>query len=217
MPLIGIDPELSTKKQWQAIFSDYKSFLITISIGSVIGTLLWTPVTYTSFYLTTIASWSLIQTMPMTLIALVTYVVFLPIMGMIGDVMGHRKLMLWSTVAAMLFAFPLFFCLLHEIVIPFQIGFSFLAAAFGAAIHSMMTDLYPPSQRCRAVSLGFSIGIGTLGGASPFITANLVKMTGSNLSPAVYIILVACFGLWSMVVYRPYKEKTDSATLKLAA
>jgi len=213
---IGINPEPSAKAQWQEILSNYKAFLITIGIGSLVGVLVWTPMTYTNFYLTKIAGWPLIEAMPMTLISVVGYIVFLPLMGMVGDAIGHRKLMFWSASVTMVAAYPLFLCLTNNIVVPFQIAFAFLAASFGSTIHAMMIDLYPPAQRCRAISLGFSIGIGTLGGASPFIAAALVNITGSPLAPAIYIMLVALFGVWAMSVYHAYDEKT-AANIHLKA
>jgi len=117
-----------------------------------------------------------------------------------------------SALGSMVFAYPLFWCLIEGNIVLFQMVFSILAGGFGAAIHDVMSDLYPVSQRCRAISVGFSIGISLFGGTSPFISAWLVQATGFHTAPVVYVMFVAALGLWSILsatpAYDPLREPT---------
>lgn len=196
----------SDMNTWKTILLKKKSFLIVISIGALTGILVWIPVTYTNFYLTKIVGWQTTEAIPITLVALVTYVATLPLMGMLGDRIGFRMVMLLGALSTIVMAYPMFYLLTQGYVVAAQIGFTLLASTFGSVIHALMAIMYPVTQRCRAISLGFSIGI-SIGGASPMVSAWLVNVTGSNLAPALYMMFVACWGLWAMLAYRPYPQE----------
>lgn len=199
---------------WQDIFAAKKSFLTVIGIGAMVGALVWTFSTYTSYYLTKVAGWSTTDAIPVTLVGLVGHICVLLLIGFLGDRVGFRPIMSVAAFCTLVLAYPLFYLLTHDFAIYAQIGFALLAGAYGAAIHAVMVNLFPVAQRCRAISVGFSIGI-SLGGASPMIAASLVAATGNEVAPAFYIMLIALFGLWAILSRRPYesfkKERMGSA------
>ncbi|MBY0461870.1 MAG: MFS transporter [Alphaproteobacteria bacterium] len=190
---------------WKQILKDKKPFLITIAIGALVGVLLWTPVTYTNFYLTKIMEWNASDSALMTFLATMTYIAVLPFAGILCDRIGARTIMLRSALIAAFLSYPLFLCLTHGFVAITQIGFASLVGFFGAAIHHVMIDLYPVHKRCRAISLGFSLGLAIFGGTSPMIAAWLVDVTGDHTAPALYISIVSIAGALAMYSYPLFK------------
>ena len=190
---------------WNEILSRKQAFLTTIGIGALVSVMFWTPVAYTNFYLVKIAEWTVEEAMPALLIALISYTIFSIIMGYVGDKIGFRKLMRVAAMAIIVSAYPLFYALASEEIIVTQISFTVLAAAFSSAIHAVMIELYPVDERCRAISVGTSTGI-ALGATLPMVAAWLVNITGDTLSPALFVVLLGVFGLFSMQYYRPYQE-----------
>jgi MHS family proline/betaine transporter-like MFS transporter len=189
---------------WKEILSKKQAFLTTIGIGALVSVLVWIPVTYTNFYLTKTLGWSATEAMPMIVLALVNFIVSAIFMGYLGDKLGFSRMMQIAAFVTILSAYPLFYALVSGYVVFAQIGFTVLAAAFGATVHAAMVSLYPAEERCRAISVGISTGI-SLGGASPMIAASLVTLTGDELSPALYVIFLAMLGLVAMLYYKPYK------------
>lgn len=200
---------------WSEIFANKKSFLSVIGIGAMVGALVWTFSTYTNHYLTKVAGWTSSEAMPVTLVGCVTYIGLVPFMGYLGDKIGLKFIMSLAASCTLLAAYPLFLLLTGGYPIAAQIGFALLVSAYGATIHAVMVSLYPVSYRCRALSVGFSIGI-SIGGASPMIAAWLVNMTGSDLSPAYYIMAIALMGLWATSSPQPFESIKKRNFLKPA-
>lgn len=190
---------------WNDIFANTKSFLSVIGIGTMVGALVWTFSTYTNHYLTKVAGWTSAAAMPVTLIGCTVYIVTLVCMGSLGDKIGSRIIMNLAACCTVLAAYPIFLLLTNGHPIAAQIGFALLVGAYGATIHAYMINLYPVSYRCRAISLGFSIGI-SIGGASPMIAAWLVEKTGADVAPAFYIMTIALVGLGATLSHRPFES-----------
>lgn len=197
---------------WSDIFANKKSFLSVIGIGAMVGALVWTFSTYTNHYLTKVVGWSASEAMPVTLLGCVTYIVTLLLMGFLGDKIGLRRIMNLAALCTMLTAYPIFLLLTNGHPFAAQIGFALLVGTYGATIHAVMVNLYPVSYRCRAISVGFSIGI-SIGGAAPMVAAWLVQTTGADVAPAFYIMAIALLGLWATLSPQPFESHTKKGSL----
>ena len=205
-------PKGTRKPIWKLIVENKKAFLITVSIGAVVGTLISTPVTYTNFYLVKIREWSAEDAIYITFFFLIIYAGTLPFVGKLCDRIGKTQpIMLGATIAATLLSYPLFFCLTHGFVIITQIGFALLASFYGASIHKAMAELYPTHVRCRAISFGYTLGM-SVGGASPMTEAWLADITNEYTTPAIYVSVIAIIGALAMCLYPSAKKTRDGLT-----
>ena len=185
------------------------AFFITVSIGALVGGLIWTSLTYTNFYLTRILEWQATEAVFMTFLFLMVYIIATPLIGILGDYIGKAHLiMLWSAILATFISYPLLFCLTHGYVIITQIGFGLLSSFFGACTHAIMVDLYPIHKRCQSISLGFSIGMG-IGGATPLIEIWLADTTNDYITPAIYISALAVIGSIAVYLYPSNRKKEE--------
>jgi len=55
----------------------------------------------------------------------------------------------------------------------------------------MLSEQFQRRYRVSAHAVTFNIGIGLLGGTAPMVGMALIKATGSNMAPAVYLMIAA--------------------------
>jgi MFS transporter, MHS family, proline/betaine transporter len=90
-------------------------------------------------------------------------------------------------------------------------GQSMVGAAVGGVLSvAMLAELFP--TRLRATGLALTAGLGTaaLGGTAPLVEQILVRVTGLDLIPAVYVIVVAAVTMFVLAA-RP-----ETALVELA-
>jgi len=125
--------------------------------------------------------------------------------GLLSDRFGRKPLLLFSTLLGLVGAFPLFWLLNHP-SIAFaqlgQLGFVLIIGIFGGTLPAVLVEAAPPSVRCTAVSLGYNICFGVIGGLTPLVAAWLVGRTGDEIAPAVLIIASAAVTLVAIVSLR---------------
>jgi len=128
--------------------------------------------------------------------------------GIITDRIGRKPVATWSRVALMLLVFPAFMLMdysrnalgLFSAVIIMVIPLVFTSVSTIV----LMTEQFPRRVRATGLSLCYGIGVSIFGGFSQLIATWLVKITGSNLGPAWYVIGT---GLLSLVAVAMCREK----------
>jgi MHS family proline/betaine transporter-like MFS transporter len=53
----------------------------------------------------------------------------------------------------------------------------------------------PREVRCSAISVGYNLGVGILGGMTPMVATWLIERTRDDLAPAYYIMAAALISL----------------------
>src|SRR5699024_8386583 len=81
------------------------------------------------------------------------------------------------------------------------IALALLLAGTTGVIHTSLVELFPPSVRTTAYSLGYNLGLAIFGGAGPLIVTSLIAQTKDINVPAYYIIFAAiCSFLCALVL-----------------
>jgi MHS family proline/betaine transporter-like MFS transporter len=124
--------------------------------------------------------------------------------GWLSDRFGRKRVMMVSTVLAVIVALPLFWVMYHPspvMVLLGQMGFSVIVGLFSGTLMTTLIESTPSRIRCTAVGLGHNACFGVIGGLTPLVAAWLVARTADELAPA-YLIMVAAavsfFGAWRM-------------------
>lgn len=128
--------------------------------------------------------------------------------GIITDRVGRKPVATWSRVALMLLVFPAFMLMdqtrnaigLFAAVLIMVVPLVFTSVSTIV----LMTEQFPRRVRATGLSLCYGIGVSIFGGFSQLIATWLVKVTGSNLGPAWYVIAT---GLVSLVAVAMCREK----------
>jgi len=97
------------------------------------------------------------------------------------------------------------------LIILGQMGFSLILGTFFGALPSAMVEATPLHVRCSALSLGFNVTAGIVGGLTPLAATWLVHRTADDFSPAYMIMTAAAISLTAMVFYRePYRREAPA-------
>jgi MHS family proline/betaine transporter-like MFS transporter len=147
----------------------------------------------------------------------VSMAVLIPVMiamGWLSDHVGRKPLLLLALFLGLFGAFPLLRLMHHTnptLIILGQLGFSLILGTFFGALPSAMVEAVPAQVRCSALSLGFNVTSGIVGGLTPLVAAWLVHRTADDFSPAYMITAAAAISLLAMVFYRePYRREVPA-------
>ena len=159
-----------------------------------------TVATYiTVFYFPTYAAQFLHMPLSLTLWASVTSsAILVPVSvfaGRLSDRFGRKPVILWSRAAMVVLVVPGFMLLVAHpqgaVLIGVVAVLSVLLALQASPGITFITELYPRPIRATSLSVVYSVGVAVFGGTAQLIVTWLIKVTGSDLAPAWYMIAAA--------------------------
>jgi MFS transporter, MHS family, proline/betaine transporter len=71
-----------------------------------------------------------------------------------------------------------------------------------SVLPAVLVEAAPPQVRCTAVSLGYNVCLGVIGGLTPLVAAWLVERTGDEIAPAFLVMASAVVTLVTLVRFR---------------
>lgn len=128
------------------------------------------------------------------LIMITLMVILIPISGMLCDLFGRRKMLLFNASLIVLFVIPGFYFLHNPYYITISIIlilFSFCSSLEQGTTSVAIVENFPPPARYTGVSLGYNLGNGFLGGTVPIICEWLSTSSYYKIAPAIYIAFCA--------------------------
>lgn len=144
-------------------------------------------------------------------VAAIVLTLLTPVMGAWSDRIGRKALLLASAVGYVVLSYPLFHLLVGT---PNGIGLMFtqsiaavLLAMYAGPLCAVLAELFPTKVRFTALSIGYSFAVAIFGGFAPFIATFLIRETGSQVSPAIFVIFGA---LVSTVTLLLVKDPTNA-------
>jgi MHS family proline/betaine transporter-like MFS transporter len=127
-------------------------------------------------------------------------------MGWLSDRIGRRRVLLFSTGAGVVAAYPLLWVMAHPdpaVMLCGQLVLAVILGAFLGAQPAAMVEAVPARIRCTAIALGYNLCVGIVGGLTPLAATWLVTRTHDDLAPA---FLVAGAGLVSFLATLGLKD-----------
>lgn len=179
-----------------ALLSNYKKELaVTFIISSLSASAFY----ITFVYLPTFLSVSLNihshqQSILITLICLLAYILVLPFAGMFADKIGIVKQIKTSSFLYLLFSYACFAMIpiLNSIgCIAVLILFAVMQAMLNSALPAFMITKFQPEQRGKALAISYSISLTLFGGLMPY----LILTNGGSLNPGLPISICALLTL----------------------
>ncbi len=135
--------------------------------------------------------------------------VLAPLVGMMADRYGRKRIIFWSRLVTVCAMLPSFYWLLAAPSTPrlmLLIGvMAVLLALQMAPTITMLPELFPKSVRTTGMSVVYGLGISVFGGFSQFFVTWLLYVTGDPLSPAWFLMVVVAL---STVVLFWIKDRT---------
>jgi MHS family proline/betaine transporter-like MFS transporter len=121
----------------------------------------------------------------------------LPIAGRVCDRIGRKKTLLASTISFGVIAYPSFLLITHGTFLSAILGQ--LMMVFPAALGAVMLlpaqmELFTTTVRYRGTAISTGFGAAVFGGSTPFLAEFLATTTGSNMVPALLLVIAASVG-----------------------
>lgn len=164
-------------------------------------------------YLRTFYHYHLHQALAINLVALVWFLLWIPLSGWLSDRYGRRIIMSVGALGLMLGILPYYWCLsLHSIPLALlaQCLIVIPLGIYCGVTPTCMVEMVPPHVRFSASTFGYNVGAALFGGTTPLIALWLIHKTHSLISPGWYVIACGLCALW--VIY--CMEETATSKLK---
>jgi MHS family proline/betaine transporter-like MFS transporter len=118
--------------------------------------------------------------------------------GGLSDRFGRRALLWAIGLATALGAVPLLLLAGSGGALPAllaQLALAVLVGGYLGTMPAVFAALIPSRVRCSGLAFGYNLAMALFGGTAPLIATLLVKATGWNAAPGLYLALTAVVGL----------------------
>ncbi|MGW9552776.1 MFS transporter [Citricoccus zhacaiensis] len=144
------------------------------------------------------------------IVASIIAVFTIPLVAVVADRVGKKRIMLVGAVMVAALVFPVFWLVdtgqplgaLAAMILALPIAH---ATAY-AVVASFIPELFKPEVRFTGSSLAYQLGGIVTSAPAPLIAASLIQNTGSSMSIAVYVSIAALVGFVAIALGRKPKE-----------
>ncbi|MGO1545269.1 MAG: MFS transporter [Gulosibacter sp.] len=187
-----------------------RAFVLTLAFAGIFGVSLYYFITYANNHLSGPVGVPRIESLVVTGAAMVFYVAFNPLVGIVADKIGRRPVLLTGVIGLIVWSVPAF--MLMNTGNPFLaflglVMFAFFVACCAVMNNVLLVEVFPASVRSTGSALGYNVAYALLAGPGPLIAASLVAATGMLVSPAFYVVAVAVVAL--AILWPMLKETKD--------
>ncbi len=128
---------------------------------------------------------------------------WLPLSGALSDRIGRRPLLIATTLAAMLTAYPLLSWLVASPsfghLLAAELWLSFIYGCYNGAMVVYLTEIMPEAVRTAGFSLAYSLAA-VVGGLTPAICEELIHVSGDRAMPGAWMSFAAAVGLGAVLL-----------------
>lgn len=177
--------------------TETKPLAICIGLSILLFAAYYVAYVYVNIHLQTVVGMPANTAFWSTTATLAVAVAMMPVFGALSDKIGRKPVFLGATVAALIMPLPVF--MLFEaggaVAVAAQIALGLIDSALMGVAFSTFAELFTTKVRYTGIALGFNVGAAVAGGTAPYICTWLVDATGSNLSPAYFVMGAALITL----------------------
>ena len=138
-------------------------------------------------------------------ITLTCYIGFIFGMGRLSDRFGRKRVLIAASILFAVLTVPLFAALgavgIVGIVL-IEIVLSALLTMNDGTLPVFLAEIFPTRVRYSGFAFSFNTANALFGGTAPFVATLLIKLTGSDLAPAWYLVGAALVAMGAMLLAR---------------
>ena len=163
--------------------------LVTVMGGGFYMLFVWWPT-----YLTKIIDKPVPHALMVNTISMLVLMSLIPIMGLLSDLWGRRKVLVTALGAMVLLSYPLFVYSDHGTfagALMCQILFAIMVSGVEGPMSATMVEMFPTRTRFSGIAVGYNISLALFGGTAPLVSTWLISLTGDVAAPAYYLIVLS--------------------------
>lgn len=154
--------------------------------------------TYFATYLQVAGGLSRATSLLVALIALLFAALICPLAGAFSDKVGRRKTIATTCALLIVVVLPAFLMASSGSFAASVLGVMLLAVGAvlsGVVTAALLSEVFPTRTRYTASAITYNMAYTLFGGTAPLVATWLISTTGSNLSPAFYLVAVSLLAL----------------------
>jgi MHS family proline/betaine transporter-like MFS transporter len=154
--------------------------------------------TYFATYLQVAGGLDRASALLVSVIALLFAALICPLAGAFSDRVGRRMTILCTGLWLIAVVYPAFLLASSGALIAAIAGVMLLAVGAvlsGVVTAALLSEVFPTRTRYTASAITYNMAYTLFGGTAPLLATWLIGQTGSNLSPAFYLMAVAAMAL----------------------
>jgi MHS family citrate/tricarballylate:H+ symporter-like MFS transporter len=205
----------SAPEIFRSILDNWQIVLLGVLLVTMTTVSFYLITVYTPTYGKSVLKLSETDSLLVTLCVGISNFFWLPIMGAVSDRVGRRPVLFTFTALTILTAYPALSWLVADPsfakMLMVLLWLSFLYASYNGAMVVALTEIVPASVRTAGFSLAYSLAT-ALGGFTPYISTQLIQITGDKAAPGMWMTFAAACGLVAtLLVYRRGEEQRTMA------
>jgi MHS family proline/betaine transporter-like MFS transporter len=154
--------------------------------------------TYFATYLQVVGHLTRAQSLGVTTVALLFAAGACPAAGAFSDKVGRRKTIGFTCLWVMITVFPAYWLASSGQVGQAVAGVLLLAVGAllcGVVTAALLSETFPTRTRYTGAAITYNMAYTLFGGTAPLMATWLIDLTGSNLAPAFYLVLIALLAM----------------------
>ncbi|MEM0099202.1 MAG: MFS transporter [Thermoplasmata archaeon] len=179
------------------------------------------PLSYTFIvfgvtYLTTYTHFSYSNALLITTIASAFFLLITIPAGWLSDKIGRKKVVLFGLIGEAILVIPFYMLLglaIFSIVLILYIIEELFHGIYNGTYGQMMAEIFPTNMRYTGIALSYNLGVGIIGGFTPFILTYLITVTHNTLAPLYWLIPLIIVPIIMIFIWYKETKGKDLATL----
>ncbi|WP_372698401.1 MFS transporter [Arthrobacter sp. JSM 101049] len=147
-----------------------------------------------------------------TTVALLTYIGFIFLTGMLSDRLGRKTVLLTASILFVVLTVPAFMLLdtgNFLVIVLVQILLGAMLTLNDGTLPSFLAEMFPTRVRYTGFAVSFNLSNALFGGTAPFVATFLIATSGSPLAPGWYLMGAAVIALVAVL----FARETSKAAL----
>lgn len=204
----GLKPE---EHPIRTLFKSHLRELI-ISFGACVLNAVgfYAVLTFLPNYLETTLEYDAASASTITTIVLVVYIGFIFLSGRISDKFGRKKMLIAACVGFIVFTIPAFMLLGtldFMTILIVELIMCLLLTINDGTLASYLCETFPTDVRYSGFALSFNLANALFGGSASYISLWLIGITGNQIAPAFYMVVIAAIALVAMILSHEHSNK----------